>query len=373
MGTFRLLLAVFVVIAHTQGYTSNFKIDLGVIAVSVFFFISGYLMPLAFESNYQFSSFVKRVKNYAINRFLRIYPAYWVSLILYLVISRFHQNAITKESLSHVSTYLQNLLLIGLNQSHLWGGYFRFNNPAWSLDVELQYYILVPLLLLGWHRKRNITVPILIIASLASAYLLWSSTHIVDIDRSLLAWSLVFFAGFLFYKSSKTQALFRKVVPPIIAFSLCMIIAILSRELRTVAFTTALISVAGHLLVLQKERRFGRFDAKLGDLSYPVYVFHIFVVAKTFSFISKYYAPLDASPTLHFSFLALANIVATLIAAYMITVVLVYPIERLRKKRKAETSIDGFKIEPYELVKPTIVETTNHASIENSLTPDKRN
>jgi len=122
MGTFRLLLAVFVVIAHTQGYTSNFKIDLGVIAVSVFFFISGYLMPLAFESNYQFSSFVKRVKNYAINRFLRIYPAYWVSLILYLVISRFHQNAITKESLSHVSTYLQNLLLIGLNQSHLWGG-----------------------------------------------------------------------------------------------------------------------------------------------------------------------------------------------------------------------------------------------------------
>lgn len=41
-----------VIASHTIGYHNIFKIDLGTIAVSTFFYISGYLMILTYEVNY---------------------------------------------------------------------------------------------------------------------------------------------------------------------------------------------------------------------------------------------------------------------------------------------------------------------------------
>lgn len=81
MGFYRLILAWMVIAAHTRGYADISDVDAGMVAVSTFFVISGYLMPLAFDANYHFPTFGQRFKYYALNRGLRIFPLCWASLL----------------------------------------------------------------------------------------------------------------------------------------------------------------------------------------------------------------------------------------------------------------------------------------------------
>jgi len=328
MGTFRCLLAWLVVIGHTHNYP--FAIDSGIIAVSVFFFISGYLMPLAFESNYKFSSLYLRVKNYALNRILRIYPIYWACLILVILKYAFGGNYFS----SNIDVYIQNFLLFGLNQSKFWGQYLRFNNPAWSLDVELQYYILVPFLLIAWRKQRVITIIGLTIFSMLSFYLLAAPTSLVDIDRSLLAWSCLFFLGFFYFQSGSLQSIFRKKSITALLVIVCSISSFfLKEEFRTVVLVAGMICVASYLLILQKERRFGHLDNILGELSYPVYIFHIYIVGVNHTIYLKYFDKLNL-PISQFSYLVIANIVLSTIIGYFAFMFISKPIEIFRKKYK---------------------------------------
>jgi len=338
MGTFRLLLAWMVVIGHTDKYQYISTIDCGLIAVSVFFFVSGYLMPLAFEANYKFSSFGLRIKNYALNRFMRIYPIYWMSLILCILLKfAFGKNLMTADLqnfFSNVSVYIQNFLLLGLNQSNLWGQYLRLNNPAWSLDIELQYYILVPFLLICWHQRQTITVIVLTIFSILSVYLLAAPVSLVDIDRSLLAWSCLFFLGFIYFQSNKLQSMLQgKLITALIVIVCGASSFFLKEEFRTVTIVAGFTFVAAHLLVLQKERRFGQFDSRLGDLSYPVYILHIYVIGNNNAMYSRFIDKLFF-PVSQFVILVVANVVISTIIAYAAFLLITQPIDKFRNKYK---------------------------------------
>jgi peptidoglycan/LPS O-acetylase OafA/YrhL len=336
MGAFRLLLAWMVVIGHTDKYQDMSKIDCGLIAVSVFFFISGYLMPLAFNSNYQFSSLWLKVKNYAFNRFLRIYPIYWFSLILCILLKISSKTDITNTeySFSNVSVYIQNILLLGLNQSNLWGQYLRLNNPAWSLDIELQYYILVPFILICWQQRRTITLLTLTVFSILSFYLLAVPVSLADIDRSLLAWSCLFFLGFIYFQSEKLQSLLQgKLITALFVIICSASSFLLEKEFRTVAIIAGFIFVAAHLLILQKERRFGKFDSRLGDLSYPVYILHIYVVGINNTIYSRFIDKLNF-PVSEFIFLVIANIIISTMISYAAFILIAQPIDMFRNKYK---------------------------------------
>ncbi|MFT5239279.1 MAG: peptidoglycan/LPS O-acetylase OafA/YrhL [Candidatus Promineifilaceae bacterium] len=73
-GTYRALLAFMVVALHLGGVPI-----IGPYAVFGFYILSGYLMTTIMHTRYGYSpvGFLQ----YAVNRALRIYPAYWVSLI----------------------------------------------------------------------------------------------------------------------------------------------------------------------------------------------------------------------------------------------------------------------------------------------------
>lgn len=71
-GTYRTLLAVMVIFLHLGGMPV-----IGGYAVFGFYILSGYLMTLIMHKNYGYTR--DGVARYAINRFLRIYPIYWVS------------------------------------------------------------------------------------------------------------------------------------------------------------------------------------------------------------------------------------------------------------------------------------------------------
>lgn len=144
MGVLRLLLAMAVVLSH-MGY-SLYGYNPGVMAVVVFYLLAGQVVAkLWFKAPtaHRFWWFVR-------DRALRVLPAYYVSLALVAVLWWL---GLVQDPyfLAHDPTafdWWANLSLLPMN-------YFMFNGSdrfallptAWSLAVEVQFYVLVPLLL----------------------------------------------------------------------------------------------------------------------------------------------------------------------------------------------------------------------------------
>jgi peptidoglycan/LPS O-acetylase OafA/YrhL len=335
MGWWRLFLAWLVIAGHTSGYERLFSIDAGTIAVAAFFFISGFLMPLAYNAGYADGDWREGVRRFYLNRFLRIYPVYWLALVIFLVLAVATQvrHGQVDAELLRPSTYLQNFLLLGLNQTKLWDGYYRFDNPAWTLDVELQYYLMVPLLLLTLRSWRGLTIGALVLASLASLYLYLRPTGVVDVDRSLVSWSGLFFVGFGFYQSPRFQQWMGNFRVTAAVAGACFMVAALLNDHTAVslAIVAGCIAISAHLLVLQKNRAFGSVDRLAGELSYPTYILHVLFLGFTAKLLSG--SGIDRLPdATRYAALLTANTIVSVAIAYATYRAVSEPIDRLRSR-----------------------------------------
>jgi peptidoglycan/LPS O-acetylase OafA/YrhL len=338
MGTWRLVLAWFVVADHTTGLREiSTNLEIGKVAVATFFFISGFLMPLTYDTHYRAYGALAGARKFYVNRFLRIYPIYWASLAMTLLAVLHYgpallEHASTLEELSRARTYLSNLLLLGLNQTHGWGGDFRFNPPAWTLDVELQYYILVPLILsVTVYYRRSVAV-VLAALGVTSAYLLYRPAGNVDIDRSLLAWAFFFLMGYVFYLSPALQTLALRKYWLITSIALLTLAAWLSRS-QSVAIlfvTFACMIFSAFLLVLQQNRGFGALDRLLGDLSYPTYILHWICVQVVVCWIGDNLV--HAGAVSQFSIFLILNVLISTLVSYASLRAIGDPIEMLRRR-----------------------------------------
>jgi peptidoglycan/LPS O-acetylase OafA/YrhL len=121
---------------------------------SIRFILAALVVPMqaAFEVNYRSAHFAERTTRFFRNRALRIFPTYWIALGLavYFKWGGWEVEYILRKP----AAALQNVVLLGLNQAEIWGKDVRLIGPAWSLDVEIQYYLLSPLLAQAWHEQR---------------------------------------------------------------------------------------------------------------------------------------------------------------------------------------------------------------------------
>lgn len=115
----------------------------GVTGVDLFFVLSGFLI-FSMLFRLQRSNSLS-VKDYFVGRILRIWPAYFASILVVAIFSSF-------ESLTHIVAYLlflQNYVLVSPNVN---GGIY------WTLAVEEHFYLFAPLLvvlLAGRNHRRN--------------------------------------------------------------------------------------------------------------------------------------------------------------------------------------------------------------------------
>lgn len=140
----RFIAASMVVFFHLNEpipYIHNFYrsiVKFGHLGVPVFFVISGYCILLSLNAS-------KNSLDFILRRFFRIFPAYWLSLIIVIIAAVFQKVYLGDNSVNNIPTnateYLKTIFLF----THPFGDTPTINWVYWSLTCELFFYFVVAL------------------------------------------------------------------------------------------------------------------------------------------------------------------------------------------------------------------------------------
>lgn len=158
----------------------------GFLGVDIFFVISGYLMAILYYSG----SKEKCMSNFFLRRAKRILPAYFTTVILssivFLFIIKPHEFYNLRKDLIYSALLLPN---IGtwLDIDYFVVSIFRPLLHLWSLGVEIQFYILVPLLLIVHKISKLLIVIIAIISFILCINLTGRHFDVTSLNLSRMA------------------------------------------------------------------------------------------------------------------------------------------------------------------------------------------
>jgi peptidoglycan/LPS O-acetylase OafA/YrhL len=116
--------------------------------VMLFFVLSGFLLFLPYAQALLFARSWPSARQFYLRRALRILPGYYVSLVLLVLLSR--------PDFLHPRHWIDLLLFVVLLMDSTPGANHQINGPFWTLAVEWQFYLLLPLIALAiyWVVRR---------------------------------------------------------------------------------------------------------------------------------------------------------------------------------------------------------------------------
>jgi peptidoglycan/LPS O-acetylase OafA/YrhL len=164
------------------------RLDLG---VKVFFAISGFVLALPFVRNGLLGEGKPiLIKDYFIRRLTRLEPPFLVSLMLFTMVHVF--------LLDEPWVDIQEDFWSGLFYLHgiVFGAPNPINPVTWSLEVEAQFYVLVPLLFLLVFRFTNNGIRIWSILALAVISIYLKGIFTLSGNQQLGATILAYFTNF---------------------------------------------------------------------------------------------------------------------------------------------------------------------------------
>jgi peptidoglycan/LPS O-acetylase OafA/YrhL len=359
VGTYRLLLALCVVVGHASPLPGIRVLDAG-LAVKTFFMISGFYMALILAEKYP-PTREGRTLFYS-NRLLRIYPMYFVTLIFAILFYAaaslrlghpadrlaLWAQAWGREGGILAAIGLSQLTVVGLDVTPLFGyspsaGFqllsssapadstlawrFNFLPHCWSIGAELLFYAMAPLLV----AIRTSVQGLLCAAGLG--ILIWIGAMPGPLANSA-AYHLgilqvpYFLLGILSYSLLQTWPLLR----PTIARAALPILALAA---LTFSGWPAIGKPPGYVYILcawlaipvlfHVSRR-SSWDRWVGELSYPIYLLHVPV--KWILLAARGVEKKDAAEISGWLLIA-----ATLAASGLMVFLIDRPMERFRRER----------------------------------------
>jgi peptidoglycan/LPS O-acetylase OafA/YrhL len=355
LGTIRFLLALSVVAAHVRNLP--FNVELGpLLAVQAFYIISGFLIALVWTNKYRRQP--HGLSLFYSNRAARIYILYWVVLVISIVVAQ-----IIKTTTHNYPGYFGsqphgilpykifvNAFIFGSSWAY-WLGfddgsglYFTLDYttslypvwgvmslaPAWTLDLELTFYLLAPVLV----NLRLRYIFGIIALSFIARFVWYAMGHDVD------PWNYRFFpfeiglflAGVATYRA--WSALAWKPNPTILAIIfLGLVISILDYtdlglshgSYASFAFLFVFAAAIPYVFELTRSWKFDRF---LADMSFPLYLAH-WPVSGIWFYFRDY---LHLSPPWP-EYRGLFPAIASIIAAALLVIFLERPVEKWRQSR----------------------------------------
>ena len=166
---------------------------MGLTGVSLFFVLSGFLITGILLDAKEKENFFR---NFYARRVLRIFPLYYMSLLLIFsilpqIINFSEQSIFLKEHQIWLWTYLSNFPTI----AGIWNRSDQFAlGHFWSLSVEEHFYLLWPFIIyLTDIKKLKLICKIIIIISLIAGV----SSSLIMNDSNFLSWTTITFSGAL--------------------------------------------------------------------------------------------------------------------------------------------------------------------------------
>lgn len=312
MGLIRFFLALFVVVSHTEPFFGLTFIN-GVLSVQAFYMISGFYMALVLSEKYIGTN--KSYKLFITNRLLRLYPIYWTVIFViiiscliygylnngtnYGILNSYKDNysLLAPSTLliiifSNLFIFFQDTLLFfeinltsGLlafkplfDKGDLAGSDFALIGPAWTVGLELLFYLIAPFIV----KLKNYFIIGLIIISLLIKYF---TIHKLGLNS--ITWSFRFFPselsfflfGVLAYRLYKNKAYLKLNYLFYIGIIVFTVVTILYSELqfqnKYYLFFMSLFIIIPFTFNKTKHMKKDRF---IGELSYPIYICHMFIV-----------------------------------------------------------------------------------------------
>lgn len=280
LNLLRFTAATAVVYAHSFGVTSRtssemfysvYGIGLGDIGVDAFFVVSGFLVTKSF--------FAKDLRHFIWARIMRIFPALWVSSLLFVTaVGLFFSPLPATEFWSRedtISYLLKNATMLPGTGAQMDLPFAfdvvhrEFNTSLWTLPQELQMYMLLCLLgIVGALRFPLILVGVALVGATGFAGDICGWFHLLDVDRARFI--------FLFFCGSSSY-LFRDRVPMSRIYAAAGIAALVAVAIVTrnhVLHRLVLIAVLPFLTLwfgFVPGGRIRQFN-RVGDYSYGIYI-----------------------------------------------------------------------------------------------------
>ena len=111
--------------------------------VEIFFVISGFLLGLPFARHALLAGVPVSIGRYYLRRLTRLEPPYLFNLVVLSIAILIYQHAAVRDLLQH---FVASALYI---HEAVYGRVSTINGVTWTLEIELQFYLLLPLLALA--------------------------------------------------------------------------------------------------------------------------------------------------------------------------------------------------------------------------------
>ncbi len=252
--------------------------------VPIFFVVSGFLISASYERS-------RNLKKYFVNRFLRIFPALWVCLLMSIALSW----SILGFPLLDIDFFLWFLTQLTMFQFYhpvflSDFGIGVLNGSLWTIPVELQFYLFLPVMYLvfrltEWNAKSIVVgLLILIVINRINVHSMLSSPDIVEkvFNVSLLPYLYIFILGILLQRNLNA-------IKPIlvryvwIILSVYILVALIGNSMGFHVYGNSINPVSTVLLsLLVIGFGYYRFPSKSPlrgvDISYGIYIYHMPII-----------------------------------------------------------------------------------------------
>jgi peptidoglycan/LPS O-acetylase OafA/YrhL len=287
----RLFAATQVVFMHATSHLEHSYSVLSFLSyfpgVPIFFFLSGFLIYGSYESS---SNNKNPIRNFYLKRVLRLYPGLWGCLFfsIFLVWCSGYFGNISL-NIKEIMLWLvaQMTAFQFYNPDFLRGfGAGTLNGALWTISVELQFYLLVPLVYKLMQQKKVVilsTILIFIVFNIFNDYFNDKDNIILKlINVSFAPWFYMFLVGAFFAK-------FKEYISSILSINIFVLfVAFVSMYYMSDYFGldwgnkthpigyALMISIVIHAAYVNptlSDRILGR-----NDISYGVYIYHMPVI-----------------------------------------------------------------------------------------------
>jgi peptidoglycan/LPS O-acetylase OafA/YrhL len=267
MGFYRFVLALCVYFSHCDVYVLG--LNIGVVAVISFNMLTGYVMTILFGRYYEG---VPLIHLFYIDRIARLFPQFiFYVLVSYGFISLLGlSNIFIRDVDAHA--LVLNLLMLPLAINFAILPHATILPQAWSLGLELTFYMVFPFMFLSGTRTS-----LAVVASLSMCVFIAAYLGLIDTDtfgyRLLPGTLFMFIIGMSFADQ-------RFAIPhlPSVAVLVLLVLLlgmILNTEIAAKQFNKEVVigSLIGiSALLVLRNIRFSQLDAFLGNLSYGMFL-----------------------------------------------------------------------------------------------------